>query len=305
MKTASLPPLPTTCRSRLTAHYGSPVEAWLDRVPDLLTTAARRWDLNLTGYHDTGHASVLATALDSQSRPVLVKVWPDPDRYSRETAALRLWHPGPGRIVLASDDDLSAAALRMIAAQPGGDEPPLDQTSPVAEAIQQAHSIGRSVSPGTFPLLSDHLRDEILPHIRKRQATSLYGLLTTRVAPHLAGLSDDPARRTVLHADLYRENVAFNRHGRPVLLDPLPMEGDAVFDWAFWSLYYRLGHDTEERLREAARRSGVARVSILPWCLLIGLDGLLYYEETGDPRLDRMAGVLAALCSYADRGPGQ
>lgn len=299
--TPSLPPLPTSCRSRLTAHYGSAADDWLDRAPNLITAAARRWNLNLTGYHDAGHACVLATALDRQGHPVLVKVWPDPDRYRRETTALRLWHPGPGRVVLASDDELSAAVLCMIAARPGGDEPPPEESTLVAKAIQQAHSIGRNVRPGAFPLLSDHLRDEILPRIRQRQTTSLHGSVITQVAPHLAALSDDPARRTVLHADLYRENVAFTRNGRPVLLDPLPMQGDALFDWAFWTLYYRLGRSTEERLREAACRSGIARTRILPWCLLIGLDGLLYYEETSDPRLERMADVLTTLCSHADR----
>jgi streptomycin 6-kinase len=113
-------------------------------------------------------------------------------------------------------------------------------------------------------------------------------------------LAEEPGRRTVLHADLYQENVAFTHHGRPVLLDPLPMEGDALFDWAFWTLYYRLGQGTQERLRQAACRSGSRRSRIIPWCLLIGLDGLLYYEETRDQRADRMATVLDALCSQVE-----
>jgi streptomycin 6-kinase len=79
------------------------------------------------------------------------------------------------------------------------------------------------------------------------------------------------------------------------------MLGDALFDWAFWTVYYRLGDAAGERLTEAARRSGVARTRILPWCLLLALDGFLYYEETRDPRLDRMAEVLTTLCSSADR----
>lgn len=298
----ALPPLPISSRTRLTTHYGPAVESWLDSVPDLLAAAGRKWSLKLTGYHDAGHASALATAIDAQAGPVMVKVWFDPDRYSRETAALRLWHPGPGQVVLASDDELSAAVLRMVAARPGGDEPPPRETALVAEAIQQAHRIGRDTAPGTFPLLADHLSDEILPRIGERRITTVYGNLAARVAPYLSAVFDDPARRTVLHADLYRENVAFNRHGRPVLLDPLPMQGDALFDWAFWTVYYRLDLDTDARLSEAARRTGIARVRILPWCLLLALDGLLYYEETGDPRLNRMSFVLTTLCSYADRG---
>lgn len=295
-----LPPVSANCRSRLTGHYGSSADAWLDRVPQLFTAAGRRWNLTVTGYHDAGHASALATATDHRSRAVLLKAWPDPKRYVREVAALRLWHPGPGRVVLAADDELSVAVLRMVGLRPGGEEPPDDETTLVAEAIQHAHSIGRSVSSGAFPTLSDHLQGELLPRVRRRGSRSSYGYLAARVARHTDGLAEDPGRRTVLHADLYRENVAFTRQGRPVLLDPLPMDGDALFDWAFWTAYYRLGHGTQERLRQAASRSGNRRSRILPWCLLIGFDGLLYYEETGDRRADRMAAVLDALCGQAE-----
>jgi streptomycin 6-kinase len=284
----------------LIGHYGPTADAWLDRVPHLFTTAGRQWNLILTGYHDAGHASALATGTDSRGRAVLLKAWPDPSRYAREVAALRLWHPGPGRIVLAADDDLSVAALRRIGHKPGGEEPPDDETIVVAEVIQQAHRIGRSVPPGTFPPLSDHLRDEVLPRVRSRRSGSSYGRLAARVAVHTDGLAEEQGRRTVLHADLYRENVAFTDQRRPVLLDPVPMDGDALFDWAFWTLYYRLGDGTQERLRQAASRSGIRRSRIIPWCLFIGIDGLLYYEEKGDRRADRMATVLDALCSQVE-----
>lgn len=297
----ALPPLPETCRRRLLAHYGSAATTWLNGVPVLLTTAGRRWNLNLTGYHDAGHAGVLATAHDRGGSPVLVKMWFDPDRYARETAALHLWHPGPERVLLATDDEHRVAVLRMIAGRPGGDEPPSDEIARVAEALQQAHGIGRNVRPGTFPPLADHIRNDIEPRIRERGRTSRYGRHIAQITPYLVGLSGDAARRTVLHTDLYRENVAFTRQGRPMLLDPLPMQGDALFDWAFWTLYYRLGNGTHDRLREAARRSGVARTSILPWCLLIGLHGLLYYEDTRDPRHQQMADVLTVLLSYAEK----
>jgi streptomycin 6-kinase len=297
-----LPPVSVSCRNRLTGHYGSAVDGWLDHLPRLFATASRQWNLTLIGYHDAGHASALATAIDRQGHAVLLKAWPDPNRYVREVAALRLWHPGPGRIVLAADDALSTAVLRVIGPQPGGDEPPADEATLVAEAVQQAHSIGRSVPKGVFPPLSDHLRDTVMPRVRERRAATTYAHLAARITPHVSGLAEDPRRRTILHADLYRENVAFTRQGRPVLLDPLPMRGDALFDWAFWILYYRLGYGTQERLRQAASRSGVRRPHILPWCLLIGLDGLLFYEESGDPRAERMATVLDALCSQAEGG---
>ncbi len=104
---------------------------------------------------------------------------------------------------------------------------------------------------------------------------------------------------TVLHADLYRENVAFDMSGNPVLLDPLPMRGNAIFDWAFWSVYYRLGQGTVRRLRLAVQHSGADMALLLQWCLLLSVDGLLYYEETVDLRADIMA-VVPLTNLYAD-----
>jgi streptomycin 6-kinase len=107
----------------------------------------------------------------------------------------------------------------------------------------------------------------------------------------------------VLHADLYRENIPFTRGGRPVLLDPLPMTGDAAYDWAFWCIYYQLGHGTGHRLYQASRTSGIPAEEIHPWCLLLSLDGLLYYEETRDPRASEMTALLNALVERAARFP--
>ena len=93
----------------------------------------------------------------------------------------------------------------------------------------------------------------------------------------------------MLHADLYRENVPFDDAGLPRLIDPLPMLGDAAFDWAFWTVYYDLGEGTAERLATAARISRIPVTELIPWCRLLALDGLLYYLESGDERAPRMA----------------
>lgn len=113
--------------------------------------------------------------------------------------------------------------------------------------------------------------------------------------PELMALEEDDGRTTVLHTDLYCENVLFDRLGHPRLIDPLPMVGDAAFDWAFWTVYYDLGHGTDARLAAAVRISRIPVPVLAPWCRALALDGLLYYLETGDPRAPRMADVLARL----------
>jgi streptomycin 6-kinase len=67
--------------------------------------------------------------------------------------------------------------------------------------------------------------------------------------------------RVLLHGDLYRENVLFGHNGRPVFIDPLPMTGDSVFDWAFWIVYYDLARDPSDRLLTAGASVASVRSS--------------------------------------------
>ncbi|SFC61610.1 hypothetical protein [Streptomyces aidingensis] len=301
--TTSLP-VPPGCRRRLVAHYGAAVHRWIDTVPELLTTAAARWSLDLGSYHDAGHASALATATDRNGERLLLKVWPDRDRYFRETKALGLWHRGTDAIVRATDDGLAAAALVMVGEAPGGAARPPQEAGLVAAALQRAHETGRAEGGGTsgFPRLRDYVGSEVLPRVHRRYAASRLGRRACGQALRYTDhLHENPGRHTTLHADLYAENIPFRCDGRPVLLDPLPMSGDAAYDWAFWTVYYRLGQGTGDRLQQACRTSGIPAGELLPWCLLLGLDGLLYYEETEDARVPVMQAVLDDLLERIPR----
>ncbi|RBM22522.1 aminoglycoside phosphotransferase family protein [Streptomyces sp. PT12] len=296
MDASTLPPVPPGCCQRLTAHYGQVLNAWIDAAPGLLTATAARWSLTLGGYHDAGHASVLVTAVDRRGERLLLKAWPDRDRYSRELRALRLWHREKHDIVQVTDDSRAVAALRAVGGVPGGAVRPPHEEGLVAAAIQRVHEEGaHSHAAVELPSLRDFTAEEVRPRIDRRLKLTEHRQRAERALSHTAGLREEPRRQTVLHADLYRENVPFTLDGQPVLLDPLPMTGDAAFDWAFWTIYYQVGGGTAYRLRRASRTSGIPVDEILPWCLLLSTDGLLYYEETNDPRLPQMMAVLDAL----------
>lgn len=111
----------------------------------------------------------------------------------------------------------------------------------------------------------------------------------------VTGLRQDSARTSVLHADVYRENVLFDHERRPVLADPLPMVGDEIFDWAFWTVYYDLGTGTRERFETAVRTAGLDPRRLRHWSLALCVDGLLYYRELEDDRVPVMERVLAGL----------
>ncbi|WP_380791255.1 aminoglycoside phosphotransferase family protein [Streptomyces albidoflavus] len=305
MKKRTLGEVSPECRRRLITHYGPEVTGWLDAVPTLLEEAAERWKLTLGAYHDAGHASVVVTAGTLDGRPLLLKAWADPTRFRNEVTALRLWAGGPTAGVVEAADDLAAAALEMIGGRPGGGELPPREMQTVAAALQGLHTIGRRQRrPRELPSLTSYLHQDVHPRVRRRlesvDAGQWQGLVNAAV-PALVALEADGGRTTVLHADLYRENVLFDWLGHPRLIDPLPMVGDAAFDWAFWTVYYDLGHGTDARLATAARISRIPVPVLAPWCRALALDGLLFYLESGDPRAARMADVLAWLSAPTPR----
>ncbi|MFJ3960851.1 aminoglycoside phosphotransferase family protein [Streptomyces sp. NPDC090036] len=301
MTTQTLGELPAGCRERLLAHYGRSVQEWLEAAPRLLAEAAERWSLSLKSYHDVGHASAVAVATAPGGSPLILKAWVDPDRYRHETTALRAWAGGPTANVLKAADDLSVAALELVGGKPGGADRPAQAAQTVAAAIHRLHALGRRRPEPGVPSLTDFLQEIVMPRIRQRaQGLDLgsHEELVREAFQGLTGLQQVPARTTVLHADLYAENVLFDARQRPRLIDPHPVEGDAVFDWAFWSVYYDLERGMADRLATAARISRIPVPEITPWCRALALDGLLYYMEIRDPAEPKIAAVLASLMAF-------
>lgn len=295
---------PPGCRDRLLTHYGPDVTDWLSTVPEMLTDMGLQWGFTPTEYHDAGHASALALALSSAEELVLLKAWPDRGRCDREITALQLWSPVPATRVLEFDRERSVAALSLIGGRPGGGQRSGDDEGRIAEVIQAAHDQGRAPEEHhEFPELSSYLDEVVRPRVVRRldalNPEAPRPLLQAGLR-ELESLKQTRHHRTVLHGDLYQENTACDEQGRPHLLDPLPMYGDAVFDWAFWIVYYRLGQGTDERLALAAQTSGIGEGRLRSWCLATCLDGLLYYLEVGDTRAPMMARVMRVLLRRAE-----
>jgi streptomycin 6-kinase len=300
MTTATLGPVSKDCRNRLVSHYGNAVRSWLDTVPSVLAMTARRWHLTILGYHDAGHASVLAVATTGNGGHVMLKAWFDPGRYIRETSALNLWRGGPVPRLLHAADDLYVAALDLVADRPGGCPPPQGEEGLVAVGLRKLHTLGEAGAQSGAPPLGEYLADHVLRRIHQRDRKYRRALPKDCLAigrNAVASLAPSVRRPVLLHTDLYRENIPFDQDGRPVFLDPLPMVGDPAFDWAFWTVYYDLVRDPRPRLRLACAYTNIPDSELLPWCLTLCFDGLLYYHETEDPREGRMAEVMTTLAS--------
>ncbi|GAA2623324.1 aminoglycoside phosphotransferase family protein [Streptomyces vastus] len=298
MTAQTLGEVPPGCRRRLLDHYGPSAEAWLSATPSLLDEAAARWKLSLKGYHDAGHSSAVAWAATPDGTPVILKAWYEPLRYRHETAALRMWAGGPTADLIEAADDLSVAALELVGGRPGGAASTGCERQMVAAAIHGLHSLGQSRLRPDVPSL-DHFRQEVMmPRIRQRAENLGLGARRSLVEEACAGLPflrEDATRTTVLHADLYRENVIFDSAGHPRLIDPHPLVGDAAFDWAFWTVYYDLEYEVRDRLATAARISRIPLPEITPWCRALALDGFLYYMEIDDPAKPKIEKVLSSF----------
>ena len=288
--------VPPTARRRLVDHYGQVVSPWLDVVPELMTEVASRWKLALIDYHDAGCASSIALARTPEGRRVLVKAWYERSRYADEVGALGTWRGRRVPKVIHTADDLDVAAVELVAGRPGGTLRPPGELEAVALALADLHS--PPCPAGTFSRLDEYLYTVVLPRIDRRLG-SVDVDIPANCLEWLSGLDPNAGSPALLHADLYRENVLFDIDERPVFVDPLPMIGSPIFDWAFWVVYYDLLSDPGPRLRLAIAIGEVLPADLLPWCLCLCVDGLLYYRETGDPRAPRMADVMAMMYERA------
>lgn len=282
------------CRSRLVTHYGAEVLPWLHDVPHRLDEAARAWGVRLSGFHDAGHASVLAAGRTGEGDEVLLKAWFDHDRFRCETAALRHWEPVNGPVLRLRDDQLAVACLNLVAGTVGGATRPHDADARVATKLAALHRH----PPAAMPVLSldTYLDTEVFPRVRRRATSTAEPVSLVSVDDLIQELRRPADSRSgLLHGDLYRENIAFDDRGDPVFLDPLPMLGDTAFDWAFFVVYHDLAADPILRLQLACRAGGTTVSTLRPWCLLLCMDGLLYYREVDDPRAARMRQVMSAI----------
>ncbi|MFF4778973.1 aminoglycoside phosphotransferase family protein [Microtetraspora fusca] len=287
------------CRRRLTDHYGADVTKWLERVPQMIDLVAKRQGLVGGSLHDAGCASVIATATDSLGTHLILKAWYDHDRFRNELTALRHWFPGPVPGVRHVDGARAVAVLEMAGGRPGGHPPPREEQQVVAEGLRFLHT---RPAPGGLPALDDYLTSTVVPRVHRRLARSTGDVPVMAVrlgVDAMSRLRTGHRHQVLLHADLYRENVLFDDTRGVVFIDPLPMVGDPVFDWAFWTVYYDLDRDPVGRLRLATQTSGIPSAEMVPWCLTLCLDGLLYYREVGDPRLGCIGDVMVALAKEA------
>ncbi len=293
-------------RGRLTARFGSAVEAWLGELPGVVSALAKRWRLEIGAPIPRGSMSVVIQCRMADGRRGVLKASPDRARLVYEAAALEGWHTRHTPDVLALDEQLGALLLEAI--EPGT---PLVESSAyptlerVAELLSSLHADG--IPEPSYPTVGQRVADLF------ESSAKLYGRdprLMAVIAPELyergrrfaSRLARDPAPPVLLHGDLTPSNILEGGAERGlVAVDPAPCLGDAAFDAIDLILWQATDLEMiAERSRRLAAATGVDAGRLLAWCTAFA--GMTALELAS---LDAPGDLIEAAAKLARQAPGR
>jgi streptomycin 6-kinase len=288
--------LPEGAVVRLTEHYGRDVLEWLNRAEGIVADAAARWKVQLAGFHDAGWTSVVGIGRDQRDRLVVLKALPETDRYQQERAALDHWADDGVCRLLDADDNDQILMIEAVGDAAGGEPRPEDHARRVAAALPRLHRTPVR-SGGPVPMLTDYYLGAVIPRIERRATDHDLWVGTSHVQRAVSlgrDLCSWDGQAVMLHADLYAENVLFDRAGRAVFIDPHAKVGSPAFDWAFWCIYYMPTVGFAERVALCREQVPTVFDEVLAWAVTLAVDGALYYMETGDNTANSMLEVIGS-----------
>jgi streptomycin 6-kinase len=269
---ATVPYIDVGTRHRLTARFGSEVEAWCDELPDMLAALAERWRFELGAPIPRGSVSAVFRCRMTGGRRAVVKASPDRARLAFEAAALDAWDTVHTPAVIAFDDQLAALLLESI--EPGtplllaAAYPAVER---FAELVNSLH--GSTDADRSYPTVAERVGYLFDSSARLYER---HPELSALVAPDLYERGRDRATRlahhdlpiVLLHGDLTPSNILDGGAERGlVAIDPAPCLGDAAFDAVDLILWDAddLGM-IEARAEQLATAADLDSRRLLDWC---------------------------------------
>jgi streptomycin 6-kinase len=227
--------LDDVARGRLLDRFGPGAEQWCDELPERVSGYCRRWKLELS-QGLSGSTSRVYLGLRDGTRPVVLKLTPDPSIARAEAIALRAWaHTGHAADLLSADLDSGALVLERV--RPG--------TKVSESAVLPSLAAFAELLAG----LRDKPREDITSLRSSEEGIEfIYGLIARRAAdPHVGAfvsptmvtsahalarrLAASAADRGLVHGDLHLANILDGGAARGlVAIDPRPSRGDRTWD---------------------------------------------------------------------------
>jgi streptomycin 6-kinase len=279
-----------------TAWYAVTGEAWLRRLPGLLTELLDEWSLSIDGDVRWGVAAV-AVPVRSPSGPAVLKVnWPHFEALT-EHLGLRQWN-GRGAVrLLRADPRRFALLLERL-------DPETDLRSvPIEEAcgiLGDLLTQLRSPALPQVPTLSEYAARQlakpppvdVLPRRFVDQARRLAADLT----------ADPGVDAYLLHTDLHYENVLRGTRQPWVAIDPKPTAGDRAFEVApaLWNRADELGTGSSVRWNLRRRQeivcehAGIDQDRAKAWTIVREVDNASDPDE-GPGRTSLAVAIIKAM----------
>ena len=270
---STVPGIDSGARQRLSARFGSEVEAWFDELPGRLTALAERWQFELGSPIPRGSVSAVFRCRMADGRRAVLKASPDRVRLAFEAAALDAWHTVHTPAVIALDEQLGALLIEAI--EPGT---PLVVSSiyPAAESVAELLSSlhGNGVPDPSYPTVKQrvaYLFDSSAKlYERHPELTALIPLDLYERGRRLATrLAQQGSPIVLLHGDLTPSNILDGGAERGlVAIDPAPCLGDAAFDAVDLLLWQADDLETiAARIERLAVATNMDAGRLVGWCV--------------------------------------
>jgi len=241
--------------------------AWLDRLPQILSSAERRWSLRVGSPFDNEEVScawVAPVALAGGTEAVLKIGMPHMEA-EQEAEGLRFWDGEPTVRLLAADDDLGAMLLERC--QPGTSlraVPEAEQDVILAGLLRRLWRAPSAHHP--FRPLAALMRfwsDEAQANIKSRRDAGLFreGLRLFEELPLTAPVE------VLLATDLNAGNVLRSERAPWLVIDPKPFIGYPAYDVTqhLFNCSERLRSDPVGLIRRMGDLAGVDHERIRFW----------------------------------------
>ena len=220
-------------KRRITGVWGEEGRAWLERLPELMTTCQARWNLSVKAPLPTLSYNFVAPVARADGSEAILKLGVPNNELTTEIEALRLYG-GKNAVKLLEAD----AALGMLLLQRVTPGSPLSTLADDEEATMIAAQLMRDLP---VPVSSDH------PFLTVER----WGLAFTRLRERFGGktgplplrlvdkaeqllqdlLSSSP-HQMLLHGDLHHENILSHGENNWLVIDPKGVAGDPAYEAA-------------------------------------------------------------------------
>ena len=259
-------------KRRIAGVWGEEGQAWLDRLPALITTCQVRWDLCIKAPLPDLSYNFVAPATRGDGVETMLKIGVPNKELTTEIEALRLYQGKSAVKLLDADHKLGALLLQRVI--PGS---PLSTLVDDEQATVIAAQLMRDLpvpAPADHPfptverwgLAFNRLRDRF-----EGKTGPLPRRMVEKAEQLLPDLESSSPQQMLLHGDLHHENILFAKEQGWLAIDPKGVVGDPAYEAARFQLNPIPGFLSMDHPQQIAQR----RVEILASVLKIDSARLL------------------------------